>query len=181
MATDSDTHQRTAVLEMDLQHLPVGKRLLPLRLGQAGQPGMRIISAIRGGRHPSSIPAPGSRRAQGHCSGTLDLEQVSRHGRPDPGTTRRPFRKSFRKLRSTMNERFAAAVAYLPEEPPGSRVRDHGRRTGGACRTAERLFTPKAPTAPQEAGPAARTLEGASVINAINSYFTRARTGGSTP
>ena len=36
------TDQRAAVLEVGAQHLPAGKRLFPLRRGQAGQPGVRI-------------------------------------------------------------------------------------------------------------------------------------------
>jgi hypothetical protein len=50
--------QRAAVLEVGAQYLPAGKRLVPLRRGQAGQPGVRTTSAMYGERHTGSISGP---------------------------------------------------------------------------------------------------------------------------
>ena len=78
--------QRAAVLEVGAQHLPVGKRLLPLRLGQARQPGVRIISASR---HMGSILVPGRCCADGHRSATMEVEHVGSHaaGAREPAST----------------------------------------------------------------------------------------------
>jgi hypothetical protein len=46
-----DPRQRAAVLKVAPQHPPAGKRLLPPCLGQPAETGVRINSAIRGGRH----------------------------------------------------------------------------------------------------------------------------------
>jgi hypothetical protein len=59
---------------------------------------------------------------------SLEVERVSRPSRPGPGTTRRPFRKSFRKLRSMTTVRSRSRTAPAPGRapvrvtPPGSRA-----------------------------------------------------------
>ena len=51
--------QRAAVLEVRPQYMPAGERLVPLYQGQAGWPGVRIVSPICCTRHAGSIPRPG--------------------------------------------------------------------------------------------------------------------------
>jgi len=61
------TDQRAAVLEVGAQHLPAGKRLVPPRRGQAGQPGMPAPGAICRERHTGSIPLAGPAAASRDC------------------------------------------------------------------------------------------------------------------
>ena len=119
-----------------------GALALSLRLGQARQDGMRVISS------PAS-------RSPFRNFATLEVERVSRPARPGPGTTRRPIRKSFQMMRSITAVRSRPRYGSRPTRRPVSRSaresrarpmaaraeRDTGRRVGrlpyrGRLRTA---------------------------------------------
>jgi len=79
------------------------------------------------GRPRAAAPAPSvfpllDRRANGHRSATLDLEQVSSTVSRDPGTARRPFRKSSRNMRSITTVRSLPGTVTAPGAAPRTAV-----------------------------------------------------------